>query len=219
MSRKLKLALFDIDGTLRRVKSPWTLLHVHLGVIEQAQEIALFWHRGEIPYDEWARREASLWRGVARKTMMAALETNPLREGARELVGWFTARSIPCVGISTGLSIFNAVTARELGLTDVICNELHFDGDVCNGGIRVRVCEDNKGDVMDDVLERYSVGAEHTVAFGDGTADIPLLTQASLGIAVCPSNDTLRDYAAHVQVEPIDEAIVIIEKHFDLGGF
>ncbi len=215
MSKKaLKLAIFDIDGTLRRAASPWTLLHEYLGVTEQAQEIAVLWQRGEIPYAEWARLEAALWRGVARATMLTVLETNPLRPGARELVGWFMARSIPCVGISTGLSMFNDITARELGMTQVISNEPHFEDGVCNGEVSVHVCEDNKGDVMDGVLERYAVRPEQVVAFGDGTADIPLLTKAALGIAVCPSNDRVRDCAQYVQLEPIDGAVDIVKKHF-----
>jgi phosphoserine phosphatase len=195
-------------------------LHERLGVAEKAREIAMPWQRGEISYAQWARLEAALWRGVPRRTMMAALESNPLRPGARELVGWFTARAIPCVGISTGLSIFNEVTARELGMTEVICNEPHFEGDVCTGQVSVRVCEDNKGDVMDEVLARYAVSAAHVVAFGDGSADIPLLTKAALGIAVCPSNDKLRDCAGYVQAEPLDEAIKVVEKHFNVNhGF
>jgi phosphoserine phosphatase len=33
----LKLAIFDIDGTLRRVRDPWIHLHEHLGVAEKAE--------------------------------------------------------------------------------------------------------------------------------------------------------------------------------------
>jgi hydroxymethylpyrimidine pyrophosphatase-like HAD family hydrolase len=80
----------------------------------------------------------------------------------------------------------------------------------------VRVREDNKGAVMDAVLERYAVRPGQVVAFGDGTADIPLLTRAALGIAVCPSNDRVRNCAQHVQLEPIDGAVDIVKKHFIL---
>jgi HAD superfamily phosphoserine phosphatase-like hydrolase len=143
------------------------------------------------------------------------MKTNPLREGARELINWFTARSIPCVGLSTGLSIFNDMTAQELGLGEVICNELHFDKDICNGQISVWVREDNKAEVMAHLLERYSVDAAQVVAFGDGSADIPLLTKAGLGIAIYPSNDKVRASANHiVDVEPIDSAVSAVEKYF-----
>lgn len=211
----LKLAIFDIDGTLRRVRDPWIHLHEHLGVAKKAEGFIDRWQRGEISYEEWARLDASLWRGYSRETIAAALETNPLREGARELIRWFTTHSIPCVGISTGLSIFNDITAREVGLGEVISNELHFEADICQGQISVRVREDNKATVMDDVLTRYAVSAEEVVVFGDGTADIPLLTKAGLGIAIFPSNDKVQANAAHVvDVEPIDRAITLVANYF-----
>ena len=215
---QLRLALFDIDGTLRRVRDPWIHLHHHLGVAEQTKDLPARWQRGEITYEQWAQLDASFWRGSTRETIIAALRTNPFRDGARELINWFTSRAIPCVGISSGLSIFNEITAAELGIKEVISNELQFDGDICNGEISIQVNEENKGEIMDEILERYSVGDEQVAAFGDGRADIPLLRKAGLGIAICPSNDKVRSSARHVVGnEPIDKAIMLIEKYFRVG--
>jgi phosphoserine phosphatase len=211
----LKLAIFDIDGTLRRVRDPWIHLHNHLGVADLTKDLPERWKRGEISYEEWARQDASFWRGHASIKMVAALETNAYREGAEQLVGWFTSRSIPCVGISSGLSIFNEITAAELGIKEIISNELHFDGKICSGEVTVHVHEKNKGEIMDEMLDRYSATKEQVVAFGDGTADIPLLRKAGLGIAICPANEEVRSIAEHVVgSEPIDRAIPLIEKHF-----
>jgi phosphoserine phosphatase len=211
----LRLALFDIDGTLRRVRDPWIHLHHHLGVAEKTKDLPARWQRGEITYEQWAQLDASFWRGSTRETIVTALGTNPFRDGARELIDWFTSRAIPCVGISSGLSIFNEITAVELGIKEVISNELHFDGDICSGEISIQVNEENKGKIMDEILERYSVRDEQVAAFGDGTADIPLLKKAGLGIAICPANDKVRSSARHVVGdEPIDQALPYVEKHF-----
>jgi len=212
---RLKLAIFDIDGTLRRVRDPWVHLHQHFGVLDQADGFVEQWERGEITYEEWVRLDAELWRGQSRQSILAALETSPYRDGAKELVRWFTARSIPCVGISTGLTIFNEVTLAELGLTEVLSNDLHFDNDVFNGQISIDVREDNKSDLMNEVLARYGVNPAQVVVFGDGSADIPLLTKAGLGIAVFPSKDKIRFAADHViDVEPIDKAIPFVADYF-----
>ena len=214
----LKLAIFDIDGTLRRVRDPWIHLHHHLGVAEQAKDLPVRWQRKEITYEQWAQLDASFWRGSSRETIVTALGTNPFRDGARELIDWFTSRAIPCVGISSGLSIFNEITAVELGIKEVISNELQFDGDICKGEISIQVNEENKGEIMDEILERYSVSDKEVAAFGDGTADIPLLRRAGLGIAICPSNDKVRSSAEHVVGdEPIDRALVFVEQHFRVG--
>lgn len=215
--KSLRLALFDIDGTLRRIRDPWIHLHHHLGVAEQAKDLPTRWQRGEITYEQWAQLDASFWRGSTRERIVTALGTNPFRNGATELIAWFTSRAIPCVGISSGLSIFNEITAAKLGIKEVISNDLHFDGDICNGEISIQVNEENKGEIMDEILQRYSVRAEQVAAFGDGTADIPLLRRAGLGIAICPANDKVRSSARHVVGdEPIDRALPYVEKHFRL---
>jgi phosphoserine phosphatase len=214
----LKLAIFDIDGTLRRVRDPWIHLHNHLGVSELAKEFPARWQKGDISYDEWAELDAALWRGHSREKIVAALQLNPLRAGARELVGWFNSRAIPCVGISSGLAIFNEVTAEELGIKEIISNDLKFEGNICNGKIAIQVNEENKGQIMDKILSRYNTMEKEVVAFGDGTADIPLLTKAGLGVAICPSNNVVRFSADHVVgEEPIDKALPFVEKHFKVG--
>jgi len=211
----LKLAIFDIDGTLRRVRDPWIHLHNHLGVADLAKDFPARWQKGEISYDEWAELDAALWRGYSRENIVEALEFNPFRAGARELVDWFNSRSIPCVGISSGLSVFNDVTAEELKIKEIISNELQFEGDICNGKIAIQVNEENKGRVMDKVLQRYRAAEEQVVAFGDGTADIPLLQKAGLGVAICPSSEMVSFSAVHVVgEEPIDRALPFVEKHF-----
>jgi phosphoserine phosphatase len=212
---QLRLAVFDIDGTLRRVRDPWIHLHESLGVAELAAGFIERWRRGEISYEDWARLDASLWRGFPRQTILAALETNHYRRGARELTAWLTSRPIPCVGISTGLSVFNEQTARELGIQEVISNELHFERGICSGEVSIRVSEDAKGEVMERLLGRLGISSRQAVAFGDGTADIPLLSRAGLGIAVCPAHERVRECAAQVvESEPIDQAIALVERHF-----
>jgi len=214
----LKLAIFDIDGTLRRVRDPWIHLHNHLGVADQAKDFPARWQKGEISYNEWAELDAALWRGYSREKIVEALEHNQLRVGARKLVDWFNSRSIPCVGISSGLAIFNEVTARELKMKEIISNELQFEGNICNGKIAIQVNEENKGMVMDTILQRYSIEEEQVVAFGDGTADIPLLTKAGLGVAICPSHELVGFSAAHVVgEEPIHRALPFVENHFRVG--
>ena len=151
--------------------------------------------------------------------MVEALDANPLRGGTRKLIDWFTSRAIPCVGISSGLSIFNDITARELGINEVISNELQFDGEICNGGIDIKVHDDNKIEIMDQVLKRYGAVAEQVVAFGDGTGDIPLLKKAGLGVAICPSSDRVQASAKHVvDEEPIDIAVEFVESYFQVDG-
>ena len=71
--------------------------------------------------------------------------------------------------------------------------------------------------MLDEILRHYNTAEEQVVAFGDGTADIPLLTKAGLGVAICPANESVRFSADHVVgEEPIDRAITVVDKHFKI---
>jgi len=59
----IRLAVLDVDGTLKQAESPYQYLHQRLGVAHLAEvnrELAL---AGRISYGEWLRRDAALWAG------------------------------------------------------------------------------------------------------------------------------------------------------------
>ena len=181
------VAIFDIDGTLRTEPDSWLHLHQHLGILDHGEEFFRRWSAGEISYRQLAALDASLWQGIDRALMLQALDGNPVRPGACELVAWFRARGIRCIGISTGLSLFNDVTQQELGLDEVISNQLQFDDDVCTGAIVVNVEETTKADVLQDVCRRLDRNStESAVVFGDGNADLPMFELARVSVAVFP---------------------------------
>jgi len=212
--RGIRLAIFDIDGTLRRVRSPWWHLHEHLGLAEAARGFAPMFERGEIAYAEWAELDAALWRGRTRAEMAAALASNPLRDGADRLVAHFSARGVPCAAVSTGLSLFAEPTAEALGLGEVVCNHVLFEGDRCSGRAEVCVTEHNKAEVMAGVLRRAGVRAEETIVFGDGRADVPMLEAAGVAVAVCPTAPEVAAAADYVvEEEPIDTVLAALERH------
>jgi phosphoserine phosphatase len=201
------LAIFDIDGTLRTVADPWIHLHRHLGTAERGEDFFRRWSSGEISYQQLSALDASLWKGVRRSRMREALASNPLRAGAKQLVNWFRLREIPCVGISTGLCVFNEVAKRELGLDEIITNELVFSGDICTGAVTVNVEEDSKGAILAMICQRYGCEPSSTIVFGDGPADRAMFAMARFSVAVFPRSPELAAEASLVvATEPIDRA-------------
>ena len=56
--------IFDLDGTLTRVPSPWQYIHERLGVWESTACYHLEqWLSGKISYEEFCRRDTDLWNG------------------------------------------------------------------------------------------------------------------------------------------------------------
>lgn len=153
-----------------------------------------------------AKLDASVWKGIDRTSMLACLESNPTRRGADGLVHWFKSQQIPCIGISTGLSLFNEITRQELALDEVVLsNDLEFAGDTCTGNVVINVEEYQKAEILKQVLMRYGIDGGGVVAFGDSQADIAMFELASLAVAVFPTSTEIRDSADLViDLEPID---------------
>ena len=62
--KKLSLVVFDVDGTLMKAVSSWQFLHEGLGSWGKGKQYAEQFFRGAITYENWARLDASLWRGL-----------------------------------------------------------------------------------------------------------------------------------------------------------
>lgn len=58
---KARLFVFDLDGTLTTIKSPWQMIHEKFGVWEKAIVYHDSFFRGEIDYDTWCKKDSSLW--------------------------------------------------------------------------------------------------------------------------------------------------------------
>ena len=63
----LKLVVFDVDGTLIKVNSSGQFLHKKLGTWHKGKQHAKQFHQGTITYEEWAKLDVSLWKGLTIK--------------------------------------------------------------------------------------------------------------------------------------------------------
>lgn len=202
------IAIFDIDGTLRKTIDPWMLLHNHLGTAVQGEKYYKAWVNNEISYTEMTELDASLWKGVDKNEMLKVLDFNPIRKGSENLINWFRSKNIPCVGISTGVSFLNDITAKELGLNEVISNEILFNNGICSGEVIINVQEDTKAQILEKVLKKYNIGLGKIISFGDGPADISMFNLSTFSVAVFPrSKDVSNSADFIIDSEPIDEVI------------
>lgn len=208
------IAIFDIDGTLRQAANPWLLLHTHLGTSEKGHKYYNDWVEGKLTDLEICKLDALLWKGFSKAKMLEIMNQNPIRKGAYNLINWFKNKGIACVGISSGLSFLNDVTANELGLDDVVSNDLLFEDEVCTGKILMHVDDYTKGTILTQILEKYEIQSGTIFSFGDGIADIDLFKLSTCSVAVFPRNDQVVKAATiAINSEPIDQIID------DLKGF
>jgi len=212
---RLRLAVFDLDGTLKEAFSPWAYLHEALGVAEQAATYRARFRAGEIDYPEWARLDAALWEGTELVRVEALFRDSPYRPGVQTLFDWLLLHGVRTAIVSTGLDVHARQVAAELGIWSTVTNELVVQDGRLTGEAIVHVAEGAKGPVMARLRAEVGARIEECLAVGDGLADVSLFAQAGLSVAVCPRDDRVRQ-AAHVVLEDGDLAAImpLLEQRF-----
>jgi len=194
----LRLAIFDLDGTLKQARDPYVYLHQRLGTWEVAQAFFDQGVSGQLPYSEWLRLDASLWKGVSRAAMEAIFRDNPYLPGARETVCTLRQAGVRVAVISTGLDVHAQLVQAELGLDWIIANELLFEDGYATGAARERVPEGGKGLIVEQLQAELGVPPADCLAVGDSTSDVAMFARARIGVAVNPSSDQVRSAAGLV---------------------
>jgi phosphoserine phosphatase len=212
---QLRLAVFDLDGTLKEASSPWMYLHHALGTEEKAEKYRQQFYAGQITYLDWARLDSALWKGVELARVEAIFRDSVYRPGVHELFQFLQRHGVLTAIISTGLGVQARQVAAELGVWRTIANELVIQDGRLAGETVVNVEEHTKGQLMAQLHQEAGVRSEECLAVGDGTADIDLFAQAGLAIAVCPRHDRVRQAAHHVIEDgDLSRIIPLLETHF-----
>jgi len=199
---RLKLAVFDLDGTLKKVRDPYVYLHQRLGTWSQSQAFFSDGLAGRIPYEEWLRLDAAMWKGVPRAHIEALFRQNPYLPGARETVQALRACGVRIAIISTGLLVHAAQVQADLGVEYVAANEILFEAGRVSGEVRAHIPEGGKGAVMEGLLARMGVRPAECLAVGDGESDVALFQRAGVSVAVAPHSKRVRAAADIVLPQP-----------------
>jgi phosphoserine phosphatase len=194
----IRLAFFDVDGTLKTERDPYVYLHRQLGCVEAGLASLAAYLAGEIDYDTFAQRDAALWRGTPIAQVEAWFAAVPWVPEARELVAYLQAAGIPIILLSTGLSHHVEQVAAEIGADDWVANELLVENGCLAGRINVRIEWGQKGRVVREYQARYGVGSAECLAVGDSSGDLGMFAEVGRRIAVNPHDDTLRASADFV---------------------
>jgi phosphoserine phosphatase len=193
LNRKIRLAIFDLDGTLTPVDSLWRYLHEEFGTWDKGKVAAQKYKRGEISYREWAETDVRSWAGTPLSRIMKAIDQIPYREGVRELFQALRERSVRIAIMSAGLSLLAEKAARELGADLALSNELGTNDGRLTGEITVKVAVDEKREIVERIAAQIDVALEEVALVGDRAFD--LSHPECLRIAFDPKDNLARQQA------------------------
>ena len=210
----IKVAFFDCDGTLTKVKSSWEYLHRRLNIWDDHADLyqALF-RAGKIDYYEFCRRDALLWRGLPVSRVVGMLRDIAYQDGSAETVRVFKKRGIFTAILSTGLSLLVEKVRDDLGIDMALSNELLSEAGYLTGEIRINVDYDKKGHIVERVLREVGATREEACALGDGEGDIGMFEAVGLAIGYHPPGTISGVVDRAIHGESLLDMISIVEDY------
>jgi phosphoserine phosphatase len=206
--KKLRLIVFDVDGTLLKAVSSWRFLHERLGTWDKGKQYAEKFFRGTISYEDWARMDASLWRDLKLTRVSQIVDGIPYTIGARHVLTTLRKNGFKVVLLSAGLSVVTERIEREVGVNDSLANELKVENGLLTGEVKVNVSFDNKDTALFPMLKRFNLGIDECAAVGDDETMITLFEGVSLSIAFNPRSWAVEEKAdVVVKTEDLREVL------------
>ncbi len=182
--RSRRLICFDMDSTLIQTECIDELA-MRAGVGNEVKAITESAMRGEIDFKESFTRRVALLKGLDVSVMNDIAEHLPITEGVDRLMTVLKRCGYKIAILSGGFTYFGEFLQRRYGIDYVYANELEIDD---NGKLTGRYVGDvvdghRKAELLKLIAQVEKVNLAQTIAVGDGANDLPMLSQAGLGIA------------------------------------
>ncbi len=184
----IQVIVFDVDGVLTKINSVWRFLHIELGTWNIARKHYKMFMNGEITYEQWAKYDVQLWRGISIENIEKILDKIVIRDGARELISFLKEKGLKIIAISAGLDVLTNKISKEIGIDRAYSNKLVVKNGILTGEVLVDVDFYSKGKILEELFEIFGIGEENIIVVGDSEVDIPMMKKSCFSIAFNPSN-------------------------------
>ncbi len=182
--RMRRLICFDMDSTLIQTEVIDELA-MRAGVGDQVKAITERAMRGEIDFRESFTERVALLKGLDTSVMRDIAENLPITEGADRMMYVLKRYGYKIAILSGGFTYFGEYLQKRWGIDYVYANELEVDEDGRLTGHYAGEIVDGrrKAELLKLIAQVEKVDIQQTIAVGDGANDLPMLSEAGLGIA------------------------------------
>ena len=182
--RMRRLICFDMDSTLIQTECIDELAE-RAGVGDKVREITERAMRGEIDFRESFKERVALLKGLDVSVMKDIAEKLPITEGVERLMAVLKRYGYKIAILSGGFTYFGEYLQRKFGIDYLFANELEVDD---NGKLTGKYLGDivdgkRKAELLKLIAQVEKVNLAQTIAVGDGANDLPMISEAGLGIA------------------------------------
>ncbi|MEM7001207.1 MAG: phosphoserine phosphatase SerB [Pseudomonadota bacterium] len=194
--RNRRLVAFDMDSTLITEEVMDELAKRH-GVGDEVVAITRRAMAGELDFKESFRQRAALLAGMPETTLAEVAQAVQLNVGAHRLLRALKHFGYKTVVLSGGFQYVGEVLQADLGIDHVYANTLEIvDGHMTGAVVGDIVDAAEKARLLAEIAAKEGVALPQTIAIGDGANDLPMLSQAGLGVAF-HAKQIVRESARH----------------------
>ena len=182
--RMRRLICFDMDSMLIQTECTDELA-MRAGVGDKVKEITERAMRGEIDFKESFKERVALLKGLDVSVMKDIAENLPITEGVDRLMEVLKRYGYKIAILSGGFTYFGEYLQRKYGIDYMYANELEVDenGKLTGNYVGEIVDGHRKAELLKLIAQVEKVNLAQTIAVGDGANDLPMISEAGLGIA------------------------------------
>ena len=159
-------------------------LALEAGVGPQVAEITERAMQGELDFSASFAERLALLKGLDESVLVAIAARLKLTEGAEHLIRSLKALGYRTAILSGGFTYFAQHLQAKLGIDYVYANHLEIEDGKVTGRVSGTIVDgQRKAELLREIAEKEGVSPEQVIAVGDGANDLPMLSQAGLGIA------------------------------------
>ena len=218
VNRRKKMLLADMDSTILQIETLDEIGHA-IGKAREIAEITEKAMNGDIDFETALKNRVKLLAGLNINQLIEfVLEKLLITQGANTLVKTMKANGATTALVSGGFTVITEIIREKLNFDLCYGNTLYVDSSIVTGYLKPPIIDgDAKAAILDQECEKLEISKNDTLAVGDGANDIPMLTNAGLGVGFRPKQ-VVKNYASNI-IEHCDLRGILFLQGFSESEF